>query len=237
MHDPCTPKAWSWWDLSHLPRSIPIYQGTPINWHKCSPPGTDLTTPAFQTSKGVHYIHIWVSQLENWHIQLCGCQTFFTLLPSSVVVSAMCLTHCRVPIWVCLTSFDTLYMLAKKMKAQQPSCLHRSGSGFSDTHRNKYRRYPAPKGWVAMLGEEELLPPDPALPDSKMSKPDVIEGLSLRMTQTMNHYQRDEHCCFVCGATNHSARETFHAWHREHFNSKGVGPQQKVPTPKIPPWK
>ena len=135
------------------------------------------------------------------------------------------------------TSFDMLYMLAKKMEVWQPSCPHRSGSGSSDTYRDKYRRYPAPMGWVAMLAEEELLLSDPELPDSEASEPDVIEGLSLRMTQVMN--QQEEHCCFMCGATDHFARdfphrETFHARHKEHLNSKGAGPQEKVPTPKSP---
>ena len=73
-------------------------------------------------------------------------------------------------------------------------------------------------------------------------KPDVIEGLSLRMTQAMNHYQREECHCFICGVTDHFSRdcphqETFPTWHKEHLNSKGVGPQQKVPTLKSPPWK
>ena len=88
------------------------------------------------------------------------------------------------------TSFDTLYMLAKKMEARQPSCTHRSRSGSSDASRDKYRRYPAPTGWVVML--EELLPPDPELPDSEAPEPDVIEGLSLRMTQGMDYYQKEE---------------------------------------------
>ena len=138
------------------------------------------------------------------------------------------------------TSFNMLYMLAKKMEVQQPSRSHRSGSGSSD--RDKYRRYPVRVGWVAMLAEEESLPPDPELPDSEVSKPDVIKELSLRMIQVMNHYQREERCCFVCGATDHFARDCHHweifcAWHKEHLNSKGVGPQEKVPAPKRPPQK
>ena len=64
------------------------------------------------------------------------------------------------------TSFDTLYMLAKKMEARQPSCPHRSGPGSSEAYSNKYRRYPSSVGWIAMLEEEELLPPDPESPDS-----------------------------------------------------------------------
>ena len=90
-----------------------------------------------------------------------------------------------------------------------------------------------------MLEEEELLLPDPKSPDSEALELDQIEWLGLRMAQTMNHYQQEEHHCFVCGATDHFARdcphqEAFHAWHREHLNSKGTGPQKKVPTLKSP---
>ena len=93
-------------------------------------------------------------------------------------------------------SFDMLYTLAKKMEACQPSHPHQSRSGSTDAYRDKYRRCPSPTGWVAMLEDEELLPPDPESPDSEAPKPD-IEGLSLRMSQAMNHHQREEHCCFV----------------------------------------
>ena len=58
-------------------------------------------------------------------------------------------------------------------------------------------------GWVAMLTEEELLPPDPEPLDPGVPELDIIESLSLRMTQAMNHYQHEEHCCFMCGATDH----------------------------------
>ena len=140
------------------------------------------------------------------------------------------------------TSFDTLYMFAKKMEVWQPLHTHRSGSGSSDSYKDKYQRYPVPVGWIAMLKEEELLLPDPESPNSKASELDQIERLSLRITQAMNHYQWEEHCCFVCGVTDHFARdcphwEDFCTWHREHLNSKGVGLQKKVPTPKSPPRK
>ena len=64
----------------------------------------------------------------------------------------------------------------------------------------------------------------------------------LRMTQVMNHYQWEQHCHFMCRATDHFARdcpheETFHIWHKKHLYSKGVGLQEKVPAPKSPPQK
>ena len=44
-------------------------------------------------------------------------------------------------------------------------------------------------GQVAMLAEEELLLPDPEPLDSGVPELDIIEGLSLQMTQAINHYQ------------------------------------------------
>ena len=93
-----------------------------------------------------------------------------------------------------------------------------------------------------MLTEEELLLPDPEPLDPGVPEPDIIESLSLRMTQAMNHYQCEECHCFVCGATDHLARdcphqEAFCIWHKEHLNSKGVGPQPKEPAPKSPSQK
>ena len=108
------------------------------------------------------------------------------------------------------TSFDMLYTLAKKMEAQQPSHSHRSGPGSSDSYRDKYQRYPASAGWIAMLEEGELLPPDPESLDSEAPKLDQIEGLSLRMTQAMNHFQQEAHHCFVCGVIDHFMRDCSH---------------------------
>ena len=127
-------------------------------------------------------------------------------------------------------SFDMLFTLAKKMEAHQPKCTHQ-GQGYSDAYWDRYRRYPTPRGRVVTLTEEELLPPDPDPLDPGVPKP---EGLSLRMTQAMNHYQRKEHWCFVCGATDHSAqdclhRDSFCLWQKEQLNSQGGGLQPKEP--------
>ena len=86
-------------------------------------------------------------------------------------------------------SFDTLYTLAKKMEVCQPMWTCNGEQGSSDAYWDKYRRYPAPMGQVETLAEEDLLPPDPETLDPGAPELDIIEGLSLRMTQAMNHYQ------------------------------------------------
>ena len=138
------------------------------------------------------------------------------------------------------TSFDNLYTLAKKMEVHQPSRSHRGGSDPSNAFRDKYRRCLLPVGWVATLEDEELFPPDPKVPDVEPPEFDQIEGLCVRMTQAMNKFQWEEHRCFVCSATDHFVRDcphhkTFHAWHKEHLNSKGAGLQKKAPTPTNSP--
>ena len=90
-----------------------------------------------------------------------------------------------------------------------------------------------------MLAQEELLLPDPEPPDTEVPEPDIIKGLSLRMTQAINHYQQEQYHCFMYRATEHFTwdcpnREVFCAWHKEHLNSKEAGPQPKVPAPKSP---
>ena len=129
------------------------------------------------------------------------------------------------------TSFDTMYMLAKKMEAHQPTHAHR-GQGFADTYQDRYQRYPTPTERVTRLAEEELLLPDPEPLEQGVPEPDMIEGLSLRITQAMNLYQRKECHCFMCGATNHFAQncpdqESFHMWQKEQLNSQGTGSQLK----------
>ena len=128
------------------------------------------------------------------------------------------------------------------MEARQPMHTCKGEQGSSDAYQDKYRRYPTPAEQVATLTEEDLLPPDPKPLDIEAPEPDIIQGLSLRMTQAVSHYQHEECRCFVCGTTDHFAwdcphREAFRVWHKEHLNSKGAGTQLKEPTPKSSPQK
>ena len=119
------------------------------------------------------------------------------------------------------------------MESHQPNHMH-WGQGSSDAYRDRYRRYPTPGERAATLTEEELLLPDPEPLDRGVPELDVIEGLSPRMTQAMNHYQREEHRCFMCGVTDHFAqdcphRDSFCLWQKEQLNSQGGGLQPKEP--------
>ena len=88
--------------------------------------------------------------------------------------------------------------------------------------------------------EPDLLPPDPDPVENAPLEPDYIEGLSLQMTQAMNHYQRQEHKCFVCRDSRHFARECSHCeafctWHKDHLNFQGVDQKnRKDACPKDP---
>ena len=136
------------------------------------------------------------------------------------------------------TSFDTLYHLAKKLEAQhQPCNATKVGSSIHYPHKG-YKKYSTPVGYTATV-EPDLLPPDPV--ENAPPESDYIEGLSLQMTQAMNHYQRQEHKCFVCRDSGHFAREclhceTFCAWHKDHLNFQGVGQENRMPAPKTQAW-
>ena len=134
------------------------------------------------------------------------------------------------------TSFDTLYHLAKKLEARHH--LHNATKGGPSNHDpNKgYKKYPNPVGCAATV-EPDMLLPSPEPVENAPPELDHIEGLSLRMTQAMNHFQKQERKCFICGDPRHFAREcphheAFHLWHKDYLNSKGVGQGNRMLVPK-----
>ena len=132
-------------------------------------------------------------------------------------------------------TFDTLYTLAKKSEAGQPTrtCQY---TPSSDMYREKHRHYPVPVGRVAALEEEGLVSTDPVSREDSESEVEAVDGLNMCLAQAMSCYQREEQKCFVCGSPGHFARDcphhdAFKQWHQEQLNSKGVG-ENSQPTPR-----
>ena len=53
--------------------------------------------------------------------------------------------------------------------------MHAGEQGSSNAYQDKYRRYPAPVGWVETLAEEDLLLPDPEPLDPGVPGVHVLE--------------------------------------------------------------
>ena len=131
-------------------------------------------------------------------------------------------------------TFDTLYMLAKKLEAGQPAHTRRYTTS-SEAYREKHRHYLALVDRVAALEEEGLALSDPVTGEDSESEVEVVGGLSVRLAQVMSRYQREERQCFVCGLLGQFARacphhKAFRRWHQDQANSKGVG-ESSPPAP------
>ena len=110
-------------------------------------------------------------------------------------------------------TFDTLYMLAKKLEVGQPACMCQHTTS-SEVYREKHRHYLMPVGWVAALEEEGLALSDPVTGEDSKSEVEAVGGLNVCLAQAMSCYQREEQQCFMCGLLGHFTRG---CPHREAF--------------------
>ena len=146
-------------------------------------------------------------RLEPFQMQILECKTPLLLGETAHVMAA--------PLKAGVVQSAGVYTLVRKLEVRQTPRYLKNGSGSTDFHRDKYKRYPTPAGRVATLKEEELILPDPESHQLEMPEFYQIEGLSMCMTQVMDHFQCKESKCFVCGMSDHFVRdcphqETFH---------------------------
>ena len=88
-------------------------------------------------------------------------------------------------------TFDTLYMLTKKLEAGQLAHMHQYTTS-SEAYREKHRHYLTLAGWVAALEEEGLALTDPVTGEDSESEVEAVRGLNVHLAQVMSHYQREE---------------------------------------------
>ena len=102
-------------------------------------------------------------------------------------------------------TFDTLYMLAKKLEVGQLAPTHRYTTS-SEVYRDKHRHYLMPMGQVAALEEEGSALSDHVTGEDSESEVEAMGGLNVHLAQVMSHYQWEEQQCFMCGSPGHFTR-------------------------------
>ena len=88
-------------------------------------------------------------------------------------------------------TFDTLYMLTKKLEAGQLAHTLQYTTS-SEVYREKHRCYLALAGQVAALEEEGLVLTDPVTGEDSKSEVEAVGGLNVHLAQAMSCYQREE---------------------------------------------
>ena len=99
-------------------------------------------------------------------------------------------------------TFDTLYMLTKKLEVGQPACM-RWYTPNSGAYRDKHRCYLMPTGQVAALEKEGLVLSDQITGEYSQSEVEAVGGLNMRLAQVMSCYQWEERQCFLCWSLGH----------------------------------
>ena len=88
-------------------------------------------------------------------------------------------------------TFDTLYMLAKKLEAGQLACMCQYTTS-SEVYRDKNWHYLMPVGWMAALEEEGLALSDHITGEDSESEVEAVGGLNVHLAQAMSRYQQEE---------------------------------------------
>ena len=82
-------------------------------------------------------------------------------------------------------TFDTIYMLAKKLEAEQPAHACRYNPS-SEVYRDKHRCYIVLTGWVAALEEEGSTLSDQVTGEDSESEVEAAGGINVRLAQAMS---------------------------------------------------
>ena len=82
-------------------------------------------------------------------------------------------------------TFDTLYMLAKKLEAEQPVRARRY-TPSSEVYRDKQRHYIVLTGWVAVLEEEGSALPNQVTGKDSKSEVEAVGGINVCLAQAMS---------------------------------------------------
>ena len=83
------------------------------------------------------------------------------------------------------STFDTLYMLAKKLETGKPVHV-RQYTPNSEAYRDKHRCYVMPTGRVAALEEEGSVLSDQVMGEDSKSKVEVVGGINVHLAQAMS---------------------------------------------------
>ena len=88
-------------------------------------------------------------------------------------------------------TFDTLYMLTKKLEAGQLAHMHQYTTS-SEAYRDKNWHYLMSVGWVAALEEERSALSDHVTGEDSESEVEAVGGLNVHLAQAMSRYQWEE---------------------------------------------
>ena len=123
------------------------------------------------------------------------------------------------PAWERTSRYELQYPLPPGQEAGSMSpaqCYEEREASTQEPYKG-YKKYSCPWRACSHCGSGAVPAQSRAAPENPPPEPDHIEGLTMRMMQAMNHYQKQEHHCFICGGTDHYVWDcphckAFHTW-------------------------